>query len=98
PLAARGPRAVPLEEEPDELLEGVTVSDLDEEVRAAMELDEGVQGVVVESVDADSPAAEAGLRAGTVITLIDQQDVASKKDAEKIVEKFEGEVLLLQVK
>lgn len=82
---------------PQEFVEGVRIKDIDEETRTALQLDEEISGVVVESVKDNSPAAEAGLRPGTVITQVDQQEVASAKDAYDVVEGFKGDVLLLQV-
>ncbi len=81
----------------NELVEGVRVRNLDETTRSALSLDETVIGIAVESVKDTSPAAAAGLLPGTIITMIDQKDVATVEDATKIVEGFSGDVLLLQV-
>ncbi len=81
----------------DDLIEGVIVADLDEDTRSSLQLDETLQGVVVKSVKDNVPAAEAGLRPGMVITQVDQTDVKSAAEAHSIVEKFEADVLLLQV-
>jgi serine protease Do len=81
----------------NELVEGVRVRNLDETTRSALSLDETVTGIAVESVKDTSPAAAAGLLPGTIITMIDQKDVATVDDAVKIVEGFSGDVLLLQV-
>ncbi len=80
-----------------ELVEGVTVTDLDEEARTSLQLDKSVQGILVKSVKDNVPAAESGLRPGMVITQIDQTDVKTAAEAYKIVEDFEADVLLLQV-
>ena len=80
-----------------DLIEGVIVADLDEETRTSLQLDETVQGIVVKSVKDNVPAAEAGLRPGMVITQVDQTDVKTSAEAHAIVEKFEADVLLLQV-
>ncbi|NLT69961.1 MAG: Do family serine endopeptidase [Verrucomicrobiaceae bacterium] len=80
-----------------ELVEGVSVTNLDEEARSSLQLDDSVEGVLVKSVKDNALAAEAGLRPGMVITQIDQTDVKSVDEAYKIVENFESDVLLLQV-
>lgn len=79
------------------LVEGVLVKEIDDEVREALQLDEEMTGVVVESVKDNVPAAESGLRPGMVITQIDQQEVTSVDEAYEVVDAFDGEVLLLQV-
>ncbi len=56
-------------------MEGVKVKDLDDATRTALQLDEELNGVVVESVKDNVPAAETGLRPGMVITQIDQKEV-----------------------
>ncbi|MAS94724.1 MAG: hypothetical protein CMO55_16110 [Verrucomicrobiales bacterium] len=85
------------EAKPKELVEGVRVKDIAEEDREALQLDESVEGVLVESVKDNVSAAANGLRPGVVITQIDQKDVKSSKEAHDIVSGFEGDVLLLQV-
>ncbi|MEZ5434852.1 MAG: PDZ domain-containing protein [Verrucomicrobiales bacterium] len=66
-------------------------------MREALGVEEGIQGVVVESVDTNSKAAEAGLQTGLLITQVDQQDVKSVAEVKKIKEAFQGDVLLLQI-
>ncbi len=81
----------------EDLVDGVVVDDLNEDLRSSMQLDEAITGVLVKSVQDDSAAAEAGLFPGMVITQIDQTDVSSVAEARKIVESFDGDVLLVQV-
>lgn len=102
-LAARGgqrgsdePKAAKAEKSP-EFIPGVRVRDLDSQMRDGLNLDESVKGVVVESVESGSKAAEAGLQVGQIITQVDQQGVSSVGDANKVRDGFSGEVLLLQV-
>lgn len=81
----------------DELIAGVTVDDLDDDTRSSLNLAEGIEGVLVKSVEDDSEAAKAGLAPGMVITQIDQVEIADAEAARKLVEEFKGEVLLVQV-
>ncbi|MEM6917074.1 MAG: Do family serine endopeptidase, partial [Verrucomicrobiota bacterium] len=83
--------------QPQEFVEGVRIKDLDDETRSALQLEDDVEGVVVESVKDNVPAARAGLRPGTVITQIDQNEVTSVDEAFAIVEDFDSDVLLLHV-
>ena len=96
-LAATSTSKSPGVAKEEDLIEGVIVADLDEETRTSLQLDETVQGIVVKSVKDNVPAAEAGLRPGMVITQVDQTDVKTAAEAHAIVEKFEADVLLLQV-
>lgn len=96
-LAGASTPGSPRASKEQELVEGVTVSDLDDESRKSLQLDDTIVGVLVKSVKDNVPAAQSGLRPGMVITQIDQTDVASASAAYKIVEKYEGDVLLLQV-
>ena len=82
---------------PEELIEGVRIKDIDDETRTALNLEENVFGVIVESVKDSATAAESGLRPGMVITQIDQKDVENTSEAYDIVEAFDSDVLLLQV-
>ncbi|MGD9747809.1 MAG: PDZ domain-containing protein, partial [Verrucomicrobiales bacterium] len=85
------------QEKGNEFIEGVRIRDLDAQMREALGVEEGIQGVVVESVDTNSKAAEAGLQTGLLITQVDQQDVKSVAEVKKIKEAFQGDVLLLQI-
>ncbi len=81
----------------EELVKGVVIRDLDPEMTKALGFAADVSGVIVESVDKGSPAAESGLRAGQVITQIAQVAVSNVEQATKQLKGFKGEVLLLQV-
>lgn len=85
------------EEKGNEFIDGVRISDLDAKMREALGVEDGIEGVVVESVDTNSKAAEAGLQTGLLITQVDQQDVKSVAEVKKIREAFQGDVLLLQI-
>ncbi len=80
-----------------ELTDGLKIQDLDKSLAKTLGISDDVTGVLVEAVDKSSKAAEAGLRAGQVITQINQKPVTNAAEAMKIMKEFKGEVLLLQV-
>jgi serine protease Do len=79
-------------------LQGVAVTDLDSPARQQFNIPEEVKkGVVVTQVEADSAAAEAGLKAGDVILEINRHKVASADDAVKLTEHARERTTLLHV-
>jgi len=90
-------KAEPKKPEFKELVEGVKIQDMDKNLAKTLGIDDKVIGVIVEAVDKNSKAAAAGLRAGQVITQINQKSVSNAAEAMKIMKEFKGEVLLLQV-
>jgi serine protease Do len=65
---------------------GLELSDLTPELRDDLGFRKNVKGVAVTSVDPGSPAAEAGLRKGMVISKVDRQPVASAAAARRALE------------
>jgi len=80
-----------------ERLVGVTVSDLDPQVRRELGLPDYVQGAVVTDVDPDSAAAEAGLSPGDVIMEINRHKVKNAEDAVKLTRNQKDTTTLLRV-
>ena len=80
--------------DPD-VLNGVTVADIDAEMRKRFTLPEGVKGVVITEIDADSPSAEAGLKVGDVIHEANREPVTSSKQAVELSEKLKKEKKVL---
>jgi serine protease Do len=78
-------------------LNGVGVSDLDAQAREELKVPDGVKGVVVTQVEPDSPAAEAGLKAGDVIQEINRQSVKTAEEAVRLTEHPKDKVTLLRV-
>ena len=68
---------------------GLTMASVNDELRSRFKLGEGAKGVVVINVDADSTAAENGVRAGDVVSKIGPNQTAVKTPAQviKTVEK-----------
>jgi len=78
-------------------LNGVTVADIDARTRQELRLPANLKGVVVTDVEAGSTAAEAGLRAGDVITEINRKPVRNAEEAIKMTEEPEDKTSLLRV-
>ena len=64
-----------------EALAGVAVADLDRSVRAQVNVPEQIQGAVITEISPNSPAAEAGLHEGDVITEINHHAIKNAQDA-----------------
>ena len=56
---------------------GIGIQDISPDLRKAFDLDNGQQGVLVTSVNSDSPAEKAGLKPGDVIVAVDGKATAS---------------------
>ncbi|HEY9038939.1 MAG TPA: DegQ family serine endoprotease [Roseovarius sp.] len=77
-LSGGGPGSAP---EPETMM-GLTLSPLDDELRAQLELADSITGLVVRDIDPLSEAYEKGLRAGDVITEAGQQSLTTIDDLE----------------
>lgn len=93
---------LPVGPDPEEVakemfIDGVVVVELDEVARAALGVDETIEGVVVESVDVNCAAAKAGLQVGQIITEVDQEKVTTVEEAFAVRKVFKGDLLYLQV-
>lgn len=67
---------------------GMGLESLTEKSRKALKLEDDVKGVLIASVDRNSPAGEKGLRRGDVIVSITQEEVKTIDDALAIIEKL----------
>lgn len=80
------------------VFQGVTVQNLTPEFRERLDIPEKINGVVITSVEAGSPAEEYGLRVGDVIMEINRKTIKDTSDFNKIVKRIkkgEGVLLLL---
>ena len=80
--------------DPD-VLDGVTVADIDAEARKKFDLPEGMKGVVISEIDPESPSAEAGLKVGDVILEANREPVTTSKQAVELSEKLKKEKKVL---
>jgi serine protease Do len=78
-------------------LDGVTVQDLDSNVRDQLQIPDNIKGALVINVDEDSNAADAGLQKNDVIVEIDQKPVGDAENAVKLAEKAKGDQILLKI-
>ena len=67
---------------------GMGLEPLTGKSRKALKLDDDVKGVLIASVDRNSPAGEKGLRRGDVIVSITQEEVKTVDDALAVIEKL----------
>jgi serine protease Do len=63
------------------------VAPLTPDLAAQLNLPRGTQGVVIQSVDPNGPAAQAGLQAGDVIQQVNRQPVRSPEDIRGLLAK-----------
>jgi serine protease Do len=96
-----GPEATPEESTQPEkatVFGGVAVADITDDVRAALNLSKDIHGAVIADIDADSPAAKAGLREGDVIQEVNKQPVNNAKELVAISKKLKPtEKILIRV-
>ncbi len=80
-----------------DLLSGVEVEDLTEDVRAQLRIPRSISGALVSDVAPASPAGEAGLRRGDVIIEMDQKPIRSARQAVSAARAAKGDGVLLRV-
>ena len=78
---------------------GIYVAPLTPEVRQRHGLDEQARGVLVSEVEKDSPAARAGIKAGSLISMVGQDQVQAPQDlvakVQEAIQQERSSVLLL---
>ena len=76
----------------------MAVTNITEDICTALNLSKDVQGAVIANIDAESPAAKAGLREGDVIQEVNKQPVKSAKDLLALSKKLKpNEKILMRV-
>ncbi|MEE9255187.1 MAG: Do family serine endopeptidase, partial [Pseudomonadales bacterium] len=88
PLASAGPASI------GEL--GLTVTDITEEQARTLGY-EGTSGVVIASVEADGPAARAGLRRGMLIRQLNRRKISSTNEFREALRAGDPDLVLLLV-
>jgi serine protease Do len=75
-------------------LRGISVQNLTPEIRDQLGLPPNVRGVVINDLDPNSPAAQAGLQPGDVIQSVNRRPMATVDDFNRLAAQAAGEVLL----
>ncbi|HEX7569187.1 MAG TPA: PDZ domain-containing protein, partial [Verrucomicrobiae bacterium] len=78
-------------------LDGVTVADLEPQVRGQLRVPASVNGALVSDVNAESNSADAGLQPHDLIVEINRQPVASAADAVRLCKAARGEHILVKI-
>jgi serine protease Do len=97
PGAERLAKASSQNAEDNGTLNGVTVSDLDPNVRRQFRVPENIKGAVVTEVEPNSASAEAGIQAGDIIQEIDRHPVKNAEQAVQLTEKTDSKSTLLRI-
>jgi S1-C subfamily serine protease len=88
----------PAQPEKTTVFGGVAVTNISDDIRTTLNLPKEIQGAVIADIDAESPAAKAGLREGDVIQEVNKQPVRSAKDLLAISKKLKpNEKILIRV-
>ncbi len=82
---------------PNTLLKGVEIRDLDAETRKRGNIPEDVKGALISKVDQESPAGEAGMRAGQIIQEIGSTSVSNSKEAVAAMKSIQGKIVRVLV-
>jgi serine protease Do len=78
-------------------LDGVTVADMDQQIRRQLRVPYAIQGVIVSEVEGDSNSAEAGLQRNDIILEINRQPVGDSDGAIKLCEQAKGDQIFLKI-
>jgi serine protease Do len=78
-------------------LNGVAVSDLNQQARQQFNIPDGVNGALITQVDPNSASAQAGLQAGEVIESINRHPVSTADEAVQLTEHPKSKQTLVRV-
>jgi Do/DeqQ family serine protease len=76
---------------------GITVETLTSELAQQVNAPAGTKGVVVDSVDESSPAADAGLTRGVVIVAVDRKPITNAADFKRYMTEANGKSVMLTI-
>jgi serine protease Do len=78
-------------------LEGVTIGELNSQIRRQLQIPRRVQGAAVLGINPFSAAAEAGLKAGDVIQSINRREIKNAAEASQLTQESKHKRALLRV-
>jgi serine protease Do len=78
-------------------LDGVTVADLEPQVRDQLKVPDTIHGALVTDVSSDSNSADAGLQPNDLIVAINRQPVNNADDAVRLCKAARGEHILVKI-
>jgi serine protease Do len=76
---------------------GVGLQTLQDEYREALELPNGIDGVIVTDVQRGTPAAKAGLRRGDVIVEVDKKQIENLDDFRKVMDDYDEDKVMVVI-
>jgi len=80
-----------------DMLDGVTVADIESEIRQQLNIPNSIQGALVSEVDENSNSADAGLKQGDIIIEINKQPVTDANDAVRLCKDTKDVRILVKV-
>jgi serine protease Do len=91
------PEREPQPEPERDVFEGVAVTNIDPATRQKLGIPEHIQGALVARVRPGSPAASAGLRAGSIIVEMNRRPIRNAREAIQTSRNLRGDDVLLRV-
>ncbi len=85
------------QENQTDALDGVTVADVDSDIRSQLQIPDDIQGAIVTDVAQDSHSADAGLQKGDIIIAVDHHSVSDADQVVKLCNAAKGKYILLKV-
>ncbi len=76
---------------------GISVETLTPDLAQQIGAPENTRGVVVDDVDQSSPAADAGIQRGLVITSVDRHPVTNSQEFKRLMSEAQGKPVLLTI-
>ena len=81
----------------DGVLNGVGVGEITAELRSQLNIPARIKGVIVTSIEPDTPAGKQGLREGDVILELDRRPITDVEGAIKLSEVIKGPKFLMRI-